>query len=213
MTGLTNTSAQAILEQLILDYPHVGLFSVVGTDAGSGFTELAGDGYARVTTVGGDWAAATGTAPSTITNSNAITFPAASGADWDPFLAVGLFSLSTGGVLGAWDFVGNDLWQPAYVTSASPAVFDVKAHGLSTTYSIIYSTEYGGTAPTFSQSNFTGTLVLSAAATDTFSVTNSATAVNTSSTGSGLIRRVRPQTITDGVTAILPASSFVISLA
>jgi hypothetical protein len=71
----------------------------------------------------------------------------------------------------------------------------VKAHGYSAADLVIFSTEFGGTAPSFSQSNFTGQLAVVSPATDTFTVTNAATAVNTSSTGSGSVRKITAQSI------------------
>ena len=86
-------------------------------------------------------------------------------------------------------------------------VFTVKAHGYSVADPIVFSVEYGGTAPTFSQSNFTGVLAVVSPATDTFTVTNAATAVNTSSSGSGMVRKITQQPIAGNVTASFAAST------
>jgi len=219
MSGFTDYWARKILDHTTgktavgsAPTTYVALFTAVGTDAGSGFTEVSGGPYARVTTAGSDWNAASGSAPSTVTNANAITFPAAT-ADWGTVIAFGLYDASTSGNLLAWDYLGNYAWVPVYVTSASPGVLDAKAHGYSVADTVVFSTEYGGTAPSFSQSNFTGLLVLAHAATDTFDVTNSATAVNTSSTGSGTVRKVASQAIATGVTALFPASALTITSA
>ena len=64
------------------------------TDAGGG-TELSGNGYARVSTSGTDWnAASNGLAD----NANAITFPTATG-DWSSAGHVGRFDAATAGNL------------------------------------------------------------------------------------------------------------------
>lgn len=77
------------------------LSTIVPTDSGSGFTEPA-DGYLRVSTSDSDWTIA-GTAPQgSITNSNAIIFPQASGTGWGTILFAALFDLAT---------VGNNLMQ------------------------------------------------------------------------------------------------------
>jgi len=177
----------------------VALFTAVGVDAGTGFTEVTGGSYARVSTSTSTWNAATGSAPSTISNALAITFPTAS-ASWGTIIAWGLYDAATAGNLIAWDYMGNFNWLPATVSLASPGVITSPAHGYSVGNTVIFSTEYGGVAPSFSASNFTGQLVLAHAATDTFDVTNASTAVNTSSTGDGSVRKILPTVVGTGAT-------------
>lgn len=219
MTGFSDYSAQNGLNYIVgktavptLPTVSVALFTAVGTDAGTGFTEVSGGSYARVTTSGATWNAASGSAPSIITNNAAITFPTAT-ANWGTVVAFGLYDASSSGNLLAWDYLGNFSWLPTTVSSASPGILTVKAHGYSAADPIIFSTEYGGTAPTFSQSNFTGVLLVVSPATDSFSVTNAATAVNTSSTGSGLVRKIVQQSIPSGVQASYAASALTITSA
>jgi len=208
MTGLTNYSADALLEwttgkTAMPSKPtaYVALFTAVGTDAGTGFTEVSGGSYARVATAGADWNSAAGTGPSSISNVNTITFPAAT-ANWGTVIAFGLYDASTSGNLLAWDYLGAFNWLPCTVSSASPGVLTATAHGYTAADTFVFSTEYGGTAPSFSQSNFTGLLTVTApVATDTFTAVNVATAVNTSSTGDGMVRKVTQQSIPSGVTA------------
>ncbi len=113
------------------------------------------------------------------------------------------------------DYLGNYAWLPGTVSAASPGVITAKAHGYSAADSVVYTLKYGGTTPTFSQSNFTGVLAVAAAslATDTFTVTNSATAVNTSASGSGSFRKITQQSIPQNVTASFAASSFTLTAA
>jgi len=212
MTGMTDVAAKAALETLITTYPYVGLFTVVGIDAGTGFTEVSGGSYARFATGSGDWEAATGSAPSYIQNATQFNFPTPTGS-WGTVVGFGLFDAPTTGNLGAWDYLGTGLWMPCTVSNASPGVITAKAHGLSVADIVEFTTEYGGTAPSFSQSNFTGQLTLAHAATDTFDVTNSATQVNTSSTGSGMVRKLVSQTISSGGLPYFAVGSLVIRLA
>lgn len=205
MTGFSNYTAQGILNQVcgksaIFSLPtaYVALFTAVGTDAGGGFTEVSGGSYARVATSGATWNSASGTSPSTISNSATISFPTSTGS-WGTVIAWGLYDASSGGNLLAWDYLGNFSWLPVTVSAASPAVLTAPAHGYSVADTVVYTTEYGGAAPTFSASNFTGLLTLAHAATDTFDVTNSATAVNTSTSGNGMVRKVASQTIGSGI--------------
>jgi hypothetical protein len=150
--------------------------------------------------------------PVQATNGAAIAFPAAT-ANWNTALAFGLYDAVTSGNLWIWDYLGNYAWIPASVSSASPGVLTTHAHGYSVADTVVVSTKAGGTVPSFSQSNFTGPLAVAHAATDTFDVTNSATAVNTSSTGDVMVRKVGSQSIPSGVTASFAASTLPVSLA
>lgn len=207
MTGLTDYSSQNVLNYMTgktamptLPTGYLALFTAAGIDAGTGFTEVTGGSYARVTTSGASWNAASGSAPSTTSNSATLSFPAAT-ASWGTVIAFGIYDAATNGNLLWWDYLGNFPWLPATASSASPGVLTAKAHAYGVNDPVIFSTEYGGTAPTFSQSNFTGVLIVAHTATDTFDVTNGGTAVNTSATGSGMVRKIVQQSIPSGVTA------------
>lgn len=78
---------------------YVGLYTAAPTDAGGG-TEVSGNSYARVAVTANtsNWANSTAGATS---NSNAITFPQASGT-WGTVVALGIFDASTSGNLLAW---------------------------------------------------------------------------------------------------------------
>lgn len=145
---------------------------------------------------------ATASAPSTITNNTIITFPTATGS-WGTVIAFELRDASASGNLIVWDYLGNFSWLPTTITSASPGVFTAKAHGYSNGDSFQYSTEYGGTAPSFSSGNYTGLQTVAGSATDSFQVTG----VNTSSTGSGMVRKVTQQSVPNGVTVSYAASA------
>jgi hypothetical protein len=219
MTGFTDRVAQGILNHVVgkttiftMPTAYVALFTATGTDAGSGFSEPSGGAYARVATAAADWNTATGSAPSQITNANPVNFPTAT-ANWGNIIAFGVYDASTAGNLLLWDYFGAFTWLPASVSAASPAVLNAKAHGFTAGDLIEWSVEYGGTTPTFSQSNFTGPLTVVSPATDTFTVTNGGTAVNTSTTGNGMLRKMTVQGINSGVQASFPASSLTITAA
>lgn len=216
MTGFTDRTSQGILNHIVgktalysLPTAYLALFTAVGNDAGTGFTEPTVGAYARVATAAADWAAASGSAPSQISNANTLTFPTAT-ADWGSIVAFGLYDASSTGNLLAWDFFGAYNWLPATVSAASPAVITTKAHGYTVADLVEWSIEYGGTNPTFSASNFTGVLAVATASTDTFTVTNAAAAVNTSASGSGMVRKILPQSISNGSSAAFPAGSLII---
>lgn len=219
MTGLSDYSAQSYLNYIVgktniasLPTAYLALFTAVGTDAGTGFTEVSGGSYARVATTGSTWNAASGSAPSSNSNASPISFPVSSGS-WGTVIAWGIYDAPTGGNLLFWDYLGNFPWLPATVSSASPGVLTAKANGYSVADPLVFSTEYGGTAPSFSASNFTGILLVAHAATDTFDVTNAATAVNTSSTGSGMVRKITQQSVPSGVVVSFAASQLSLSFA
>ncbi|WP_407146250.1 hypothetical protein [Bradyrhizobium sp. ORS 86] len=280
MTGLTNYSADNVLNYVTgqtampaLPAVYMALFTAVGTDAGTGFTEVTGGSYARVQIAGSAvtnaatatssavighastpaWVVAgmqaydqttghvlgtvasttgttvtlsantpfaigsgdtinysafpqgSGTAPASTSNGAIVTFATAT-ANWGTVVAFGLYDAASSGNLLLWDYMGNFAWMPASVSAASPGVITAHAHGIPTGGSFVFTTEYGGTAPTFSAGNYTGILTAAAAATDTLQVTG----VNTSATGNGAIRQVTQQSIPQGVTASFAASSFTI---
>ena len=213
MTGFTDYSAQRLLGHIVgktsFTMPSttaLALFTAAGSDAGTGFTEVATGSYARVA-VNSLWNAASGSAPSTITNSGSITFPAAT-ANWGTIIAWGLYDATSAGNLLFWDYMGNFNWLPFTCTSASPGVLSSPAHGFSNGDSVVASGgEYGGTLPTTGGS-WAGLLTVAGVTTDTFNVS-----VNTTSTGDGLIRKVASQAINTGVTASFAASTLTLSLA
>lgn len=273
MSGFTNYVSAAALGWVTglaamasLPAVYLGLFTAVGADDGTGFTEASGNSYARIQVAGpvatngttangnatlhfasvpawivagmtvldattsvipaattvvsktgttvvlsanatgsgvgsGDtivfsaFGAASGTSPSAAVNTAAITFAqSGAGGGFGTIIGFGLFDASSSGNLLDWDYLGAYQWLPATVSSASPGIITAKAHGYSAADPVVFTTEYGGTAPSFSQSNLTGVLaVATSPGTDSFSVTNSSTAVNTSSTGSGMVRKIVQQ--------------------
>lgn len=283
MTGTTDYTAKALLNYVTgqktmptLPSVWVGLFTAVGTDAGTGFTEVTGGSYARVQVAGplttngatttasptisiasvpswvkagmsvydattaqiigtvlstaastvtltanaasavgsGDvlnfsaWPQATGTAPSSLLNGAIVQFAQAT-VNWGTAIAWGLFDAATVGNLTYWDYLGSFAWLPVTMSAASPSTFTSPAHGYSAADSFVFTTEYGGTAPTVTGGSLSGLQTVASVATDTFTVTG----LNTSTTGDGLIRKVASQSIPSGVAASFAASTFSLSQA
>ncbi len=148
--------------------------------------------------------ASTGTEPGVVPVSAAsgaqINFAANGATGWtgNPIYWQIYDALSSGNVFYG-DYMGNFSWLPFTVTNASPGIVSAHAHGYSLADPVAVTFKYGGTTPTFSQSNFTnnvGTLLVAATVTtDSFTLTNAATAVNTSSTGDGNIRKLVAYTV------------------
>lgn len=111
MAGFTDAVERAILDGVLQDSSftgyatlYIGLSSTTPTEAGGNVTEPSTGSYARVSTTGADWSAATGTAPAQKTNTAVKTFTTAtadwvSGANLTHFV---LFDASTSGNVVAW---------------------------------------------------------------------------------------------------------------
>jgi hypothetical protein len=200
MSGLTDYAARKVLELLAgktafaLPTVYVALFTAVGSDDGTGFTEVSGGAYARVATAGATWNAASGSAPAQISNSAAVTFPLAT-ADWGTAIAFGLYDAASGGNLLAWDYLGNSARVPFACSLASPGVLTAPAHGFSNGDKAAVTAEYGGALPATAGS-WAGLLTVATVTTDTFTA-----GVNTTGTGSGMVRKAVSQAIPSGVQA------------
>lgn len=176
----------------------------------------AGAGVGSGDTIGfsafGAAVASTGTEPSvvpvSITTTGTIFFIQAT-ANWGTAIFLGLFDAVTAGNYLAGDYLGNFGWIPATNSSASPGVITAHAHGYSASDPVVITNKYGGVIPTFSQSNFTGVLLVVGPATDTFTVTNGGTAVNTSSTGDFSVRKITQQSVPSGVQLNLPSGQVI----
>lgn len=96
---------------------YVGLSTTAPAEDGTGVTEPAGGGYARVATAAADWSTATAADPSVVTNANAVTFPQASGA-WGTLTHFVLYDAAS---------AGNVLGSAALTASKSPTSGDEAA--------------------------------------------------------------------------------------
>lgn len=205
MTGMTDYVAKHQLDWTVgktafptLPTMSFGLFTAVGTDAGSGFTEVTGGSYARVTTAGADWNAASGSAPSTNSNANALNFPLST-AGWGDVIAWGMFDNSSGGNLLWWDFLGNDPWFPCTISLASPGIITAvgitagSSPTLVNTAKVVFTSEYGGALPA-ALVQYTQYAVAGLSA-DTFNV-----GVNTATAAAAMVRQLTVQTIPINVT-------------
>lgn len=210
MAGFTDRVSRGILGHIVgktaifsMPQCYVALFTGVGIDAGTGFAEATGGGYARVATTGADWNNAIGSAPSTINNANSIVFPTST-ANWGTILGFGLYDSAAAGNLLAWDYFGNFDWAPVTITGATPGIFTQKAHGYLAGDSVIYTTEFGGQPP--GGAALSGVLTVAAPTVDQYNV-----GVNTSTSGSGMVRKVSPQLIVSGVQPTFAPASLTIS--
>jgi hypothetical protein len=102
------------------NYPPPTIYVALSTedplDDASGFTEPAGNAYARVETSPSDWNTASG---SSLDNANDIIFPKATGS-WGTITHFALFDAATDGNMLA----HGALSQPKAVDSSYTAIFD-----------------------------------------------------------------------------------------
>lgn len=157
------------------------------------------------------WPAASSAGPSTATSAAAVTFPQAT-ASWGNVNSWGIYDASTSGNLVEWDWLGNDPWFPCTITLASPGV--VTAIGitagssptLANGASVVFTARFGGTLPVAITAETVDTVAgLSA---DTFNV-----AINTASTGAGMVRAVTVQPIAINVTASFASGNLILAAA
>ena len=158
-----------------------------------------------------------GTAPSSATNGAVISFAQATGTGFGTVIAWGLYDASTAGNLLWWDFLGNYPWLPFEMASGGNTA-TVKGNGYASNDPIVFTAEYGGTLPTLSTGTMTGYTVnyVASPATDTIGVDTTAgptTPVVTTSSGSGMVRKITQQVISANVTATFAASAFTLMLA
>lgn len=184
---------------------YVALFTTAPTaDDGTGAVEVSGGSYARQATSVATWTAASAPPP-LITNGAAIVFPTAT-ADWGTVIAGGLYDAASGGNLLIWDWLGLCPWRPATLSTASPAVVTLPAHGLPSNATVAFTTVFGGTLPALTGGSLVGQLAVAGPlSNDTFTLTSGGTPVVTSGTGSGMLRQVVPQSVPAGVTLLFPA--------
>jgi len=104
MTALSTYAEMKILDLLFKNTSYtspnayIGAFTSDPTDSASG-TEASGSGYARVQIDNKTSSATSGADNSSITNSSAITFPAASGGAWGTITHIGIFDAASSGNL------------------------------------------------------------------------------------------------------------------
>ncbi len=162
------------------------------------------------------FSASSGSAPSQIQNSAAVTFPTAT-ANWGTVIAFGLYDAVTSGNLLDWDFLGNFAWLPFEIPTAS-SLATVKGHGYASNDPVVFTAEYGGTLPTLSTGTMTGYTVnfVATPAADTINIDTTsgpATAIVTTSSGSGMVRKIVQQSIPVNVAFNFPASQLALTAA
>lgn len=210
MTGVTTYAAGSVLNWVTgkLQTPavtnsQVGLFTTVGNDDGTGFVEVVGSSYARAQTSPVFWGAPTGIKPVQMVNARTIAFPV-SASNWGTIVGFALFDLN--GNMLFFDYLGAFTYQPFTASVGTNAVFNSPAHGLAFGDRIVLTAEYGGMLPQATVS-LAGLLTVGNVTTDTFTVN-----ANVTVSGSGMLRKVLPITITLNQTATFNPAALVLQL-
>lgn len=157
------------------------------------------------------FAAGTSAGPATSTSGAAVTFAQAT-ASWGTVVAWGIFDASTSGNLIEWDWLGNDPWYPFSCTLASPGILTAigitsgSSPSLANGASVVTTARFGGSLPSGMTAETPGTVA--SLSSDTFSM-----GVNTSSTGSGMVRQITQQAIAINVTASFSAGNLILASA
>lgn len=146
------------------------------------------------------------TTPANVTNGAQINFAQSTGA-WSNVTSFGVYDASSSGNLYYWDYTGNGKWSEFTCTSASPGVLTVTDQTFTNGNSAVVSSKVGGTLPTTAGS-WAGLLTVAGVSGSTFNL-----AVNTTSTGNGMVRPVVTYSVGVSTTFTVPSSSFVLSAA
>lgn len=214
MPGPSDYSARAFLEWVAgktampaLGTCYLGLFTTLPADDGTGGVEVTGGSYARKVLAPSDFGAASGSGPSLITNSGAALSFVTPTADWGTVVGWGIFDASSAGNMRFSDYLGNHAWKPFTCTLASPGVLTVPAHGYANAQLVVVRGEVGGSLPATGGS-WTGLKTVAGVTTDTFTA-----GVNTTGTGSGMVRRVESQVVSNNVTLTFNTSTLTLEMA
>lgn len=176
---------------------YLALFTVAGTDAGTGFTEVSGGSYARASITLSEFNS-NNAAPFVLANNAAISFPTAT-ASWGNIVAFGIYDASTGGNLLFWDYLGFSDWWLFTCSAASPGKLfapGITANSvpqLANTDNVQIQDVFGGKLPTGLSDSTVYTV--NNLSSDTFDV-----GVDTTTTGSGMVRKVMNITVNSGFT-------------
>lgn len=213
--SLTTTTSNKALDHLhgktawSMPTAHVGLFTAMPTDAGGG-TEVSGGSYARVTTAGVNWAAASANSGA---NAADFQFPAAT-ADWGWILGAGLFDAPTAGNLMSYGWLvpstGGPFVEMPFTADAADLI-TCPGHGFAADNLVVFTNEYGGTLPAGMSVNTLYYVIASGLTANVFKVatTLGGGALDLTAVGNGMARRVERREVKAGDTFKIGAGLFV----
>lgn len=134
-------------------------------------------------------------------NGAAINYATPSGS-WGTVVGFGVHDALTSGNMLDNNYIGAYDWLPFSCTSASPGVLTVPTHSFSNGDSVVVSAKFDGSSLPTTGGSWAGALTVAGVTTDTFTA-----GVNTTSTGSGMVRKIVTQAIGSGATVGFAASA------
>jgi hypothetical protein len=207
MSGLLDYIGGRLLEFMVgktampaLPTCYLALLTTLPNEAGAGGVETDYAGYVRKQTAGTDWNNAAGSAPRTLNNAAKLTFASPTGDPTNnPVIAAALMDAASGGNYLALDYLGAFDWLPFFANTDDIA--SCKAHSCAANDRVVFSGEFGGTLPTGITAGTLYHVITDSLAADGFKVsaTQGGAAVNITATGNGMLRKVTPMQITNGV--------------
>lgn len=96
--GMTRAQRQSTIDGFFAGTLELGFSTTTPDEAGSNFTEPAGNNYSRTSIASSAWDAATAADPCVVTNNVALTGPTATGGSWGTLTHWGLFPPGGGAV-------------------------------------------------------------------------------------------------------------------
>lgn len=186
---------------------HIGLHSAYPNEAGTG-AELSGNGYARVSVTNNttNWP---NYSDPTKSNGTTITFPTATG-NWLEAVAVSVWDASVAGNMLARGWLGSDAGKLFTATAAD--LFTAPSHTLVNDDKVAVITVPGGTLPTGVVDGTIYFVINQSGDTFNLSTTLGGGAINLTTVGAGLIKKVVPKTVQTNDTLSFAASAIVITL-
>lgn len=216
--SFTNTLETALLDKEYgaVDYTppatlFAALFTVVGADDGTGFTEVSGGAYARVAVTNN---ATNFPSANPKQNANAITFPTAT-ANWqtgsDRIRGMGFFTASSGGTLRSYGYLCDQL-VPIAVGLNTGDIVHAPGHSFVNGTAVVVWAPAGSTLPTGLATNTTYYVINVSGSNFQLSATVGGAAINITADGAMIIARDRSTVVNIGDTPSFSASGVSILL-
>lgn len=184
---------------------YAALFTTVGADDGSGFTEANYAGYARVSLTNN-----TTNFPSANPklNGTAIAFPQATAAQSGQIKGLGFYTASSGGTLRAFAYLADQLRPMAVGLAASDTIYCDAAHGWAADTKVIVWAPAGVTLPAGLSAGTEYYVKAPSGNSLQLAATAGGSAIDITADGGMIIARSRFTTIGIGDTPTVAASGF-----
>ena len=165
-----------------------------GDPGKTGANEVAGGSYARVQVVAAGWNAATG---GLTDNNGIVTFTGMPVVGAPGIVAVGAWDAASSGNFLIGGYLGNHAWKGFSADDTTGELIKCAGHGYSAGHTVIFNAGDGGVMPGGVTAGTVYYVIASGLTADVFSVsaTSGGAAVNITSVGQGLVRRIEPKQV------------------